>query len=204
VKKALALVLLTFAPMLSPTARAFTASTPSPLPAAASPQDKNKAVARRVFEEIFNQGKFRVAEEIYAANFVNHGLHRNFDLQEDQVAARWEKTVCPDLTMTVDMIVAEGDLVTVVWTARGTNTARAGWLPATQAKIEERGITVWRIVDGRIREEWTAFDLLRIARQVATQLKWPLIGLLSAVMILGWLASRFIRKLRLTRSTQAA
>ena len=42
----------------------------------------NKAVARRVFDEIFNQGKFQVADEIYAKDFVNHGLHRDANLQE--------------------------------------------------------------------------------------------------------------------------
>ncbi|MBZ5521651.1 MAG: ester cyclase [Acidobacteriia bacterium] len=106
--------------------------------------------------------------------------------------------------MTVDLVVAEGDLVTVVWTARGTNTGRAGALPATGVKLEERGITVWRIVDGKIREEWTSFDQLRIVRQFVSQLKWQLMGLLGAVVILIWVATRFIRKLRLIYSTQAA
>jgi hypothetical protein len=54
--------------------------------AAASEQDRNKAVARRVFDEIFNQGRFEVADEIYAPDFVNHGLKRNFSLGEDQAA----------------------------------------------------------------------------------------------------------------------
>ncbi len=176
----------------------------SSAPAPSSQQDKNKAVARRVFEEIFNQGKFQVADEIYASDFVNHGLHRDADLKEDQAAARWEKRVLPDLTMTVIEMVAEDDLVTVVWTARGTNTVPVGGLPATGARVELRGITVWRIVDGKLREEWTAFDMLRVVRQVATQLKWPIMGLLCAVAILLWLTVRLIAKLRRIVSTHAA
>ena len=202
-KMILALVLLMVAPTLSPTSAASAASTPSQFPAPASPQERNKAVAGRVFEEIFKQGRFQVADEIYAKDFVNHGLHRNIGLQEDQAAVRWEKMALPDITITADLIMAEGDLVTVVWTLRGTNTARAGWVPATGVKVEERGITVWRIVDGKIRDEWTAFDELRIARQVATQLKWPLIGLLCAVMVFVWLVGRFIRK-SLIHSSRAA
>jgi len=57
--------------------------------------------------------------------------------------------------MTVDQMVAEGDLVTVVWTIHGTNTAAASPLPANRGELELRGITVWRIVRWRIREEWT-------------------------------------------------
>lgn len=70
---------------------------------------KNKAIAGRVFEEIFNEGKFQVAQEIYAQDFVNHGLRRNFDLQEDQAAVHAEKKAFPDLKMSVILMAAEGD-----------------------------------------------------------------------------------------------
>lgn len=124
---------------------------------------------------------------------MNHGLHRDFSLQEDQAAARWEKQIAPDLRMTVDLMVAEGDLVAVVWTARGTNTAHIGWLPATGVKVEERGITVWRIIDGKLHDEWTSFDLLHIARQFVTQLKWQLMALLFALAIFVWMTARLFR-----------
>ena len=172
----------------------------SPLPPDRTSQEaRNKAVAARVFEEIFNQGKFQVADEIYASDFVNHGLHRNFDLQEDQAAVHAEKKAFPDLKMTVDLMVAEADLVTVVWTFRGTNTAAGYGLPPTGARIELRGITVWRIVDGKIREEWTSFDDMQAARQLVTQLKWQLLGLLAVALILVWIFCRVILRLRLTR-----
>jgi steroid delta-isomerase-like uncharacterized protein len=171
--------------------------------AAADAAAKNKAVARRVFEEIFNQGKFQVADEIYAKDFVNHGIHRNADLQEDQAAARGEKNAFPDLKMTVNLMAAEDDLVTVVWTLRGTHTGAGIGLPPTGVKLELRGITVWRIVDGKIREEWTSFDQLQAARQFVTQLKWPLLGFLSAAVILGWVLCRVIRRPRRTRLANA-
>ena len=190
-KRTIAFLLMACAPAWS-----AIASTPArSVQAEVTQQEKNKAVARRVFEEIFNQGKFQVADEIYAKDFVNHGLHRDAKLQEDQAAVHWEKQALPDLKMTVNLMVAEGDLVTVVWTIRGTNTAAASPLPATGVKVEFRGITVWRIVDGKIREEWTAFDMLRIVRIVMNQLKWQLFGLMCAVVILFWLVWRGLRKL---------
>jgi steroid delta-isomerase-like uncharacterized protein len=189
VKIALLLALFVYSTMNA----VFAATTPSEQPAT-SPQEINKAVARRVFDEIFNEGKFAVANEIYAKDFVNHGLHRNFNLDEDQAAARWEKQVAPDLKMTVDLMVVQEDFATVVWTARGTNTARIGWLPATGAKFEERGITVWRIIDGKIHDEWTSFDLLHIVRQIAAQLKWQLMALLLFLIIFLWMVVRLFRR----------
>ncbi|HTW49823.1 MAG TPA: ester cyclase [Acidobacteriaceae bacterium] len=164
-------------------------------PGAVSQQEQNEAIARRVFDEILNQGKFQAADEIYARDFVNHGLHRDANLAEDQAAVRRERTACPDLHVTVDLMTASQDTVTVVWTARGRNTRRSGWLPATGARIEVRGITVWRIVDGRIREEWTTFDQMRIAREVAQQLWWLEIGLVVALLLLDWGLSRLVGRM---------
>jgi steroid delta-isomerase-like uncharacterized protein len=176
---------------------AFAADSAPVLPDVAVQAAKNKAVAARVFEEIFNQGKFQVADEIYAQDFVNHGLHRNFDLREDQAAVHAEKKAFPDLKMSVIQMAAEGDVVTTVWVFRGTHTG-SGYdgLPPTGVKLELRGITVWRIVDGKIREEWTEFDQLRAAQQFVTQLRWPLLGFFVVALILAWAFCRFILRLR--------
>jgi len=191
-KRASTLLLAIFVPALA-------AAAPTPAhssPIAVSQQEMNKAVARRVFEEIFNQGEFQVADEIYARDFVNHGLHRDASLQQDQAAVHWEKQAFPDLKMTIDRMVAEGDLVTVVWTLRGTNTAAARPLPATGVKLELRGITVWRVDEGKIREEWTSFDLSVAARQFVAQLKGQLIGILGAAVILLLAAGRTTSRVR--------
>jgi steroid delta-isomerase-like uncharacterized protein len=172
---------------LAPVGTALAADEGPVLPDVASPEARNKTVAARVFEEIFNQGKFQVADEIYARDFVNHGLHRNFNLQEDQAAVHAEKKAFPDLKMSVILMVAEGELVTVVWVLRGTHTGSGyAGLPPTGVKLELRGITVWRIVDGKIREEWTSFDQLQAARQFVAQLRWPLLGLFCLALILVW------------------
>jgi steroid delta-isomerase-like uncharacterized protein len=199
-KRAIAFVLLVCAPALAAVAPTPARSVPTPV----SQQEQNKAVARRVFDEIFNQGKFEVAGEIYAKDFVNHGMHRDVGPAEDQAAQRFEKQACPDLKMTVGPMVAEGDMVSVLWIARGTNTARVGWIPATGAKIDVRGITIWRIADGKIREEWTAFDQLGVLRELMAQLKWQLAGIFCVVLFLLWIAYRLIGKLFNRRSSLAA
>ena len=126
---------------------------------AAETVEDRKAVARRVFDEILGQGKFEVAEVIYAPDFVNHGLNKDATLQQDQEAARGWRAAAPDLRMTVQMVLAEGELVTVVWVGEGTNTGVGNGLPATGKRVKARGITIFRIVGGRIREEWSEFDM---------------------------------------------
>ena len=54
----------------------------------------------------------------------------------------------------------------VYWVARGTNTGTGNGLPATGKKVEQSGITIWRIVDGKIKEEWSAFDQLSMMKQL--------------------------------------
>jgi steroid delta-isomerase-like uncharacterized protein len=163
-------------------------------------QARNKAVAMRVFDEIFNQGKFRVADEIYAPDFQNHGLHRSADLKTDQEAVHAEKKAFPDLRMSVQEIVAEGDRVAVLWTLQGTHTGSGyAGLPPTGTRVEVRGITIWRIVDGRIVEEWSSFSETGAYIQMFAHLKWWFVfaGLLVLTMLIAIerLVWRILRKM---------
>ena len=137
---------------------ALVAFAASSAPSAAETAADRKAVARRVFDEIFNQGRFEAAADLYAPDFVNHAGNREVGLAEDQEAARGWRAAVPDLRMTIDLMVCEDDLVTVLWTGEGTNTGSGNGLPATGRKLRGRGVTIWRISGGRVREEWSVFD----------------------------------------------
>jgi steroid delta-isomerase-like uncharacterized protein len=129
-------------------------------------QEQNKATAKRAFEEILSHGRFDLAEQLYARDFVNHGLHSNASLEEDQTALKGWHAAFPDVVVVPEKLIAEDDLVTIYWIARGTNTGTGNGLPATGKKAELAGITIWRIVDGKIKEEWSAFDQLSMMRQL--------------------------------------
>ena len=194
--KVLALALLIFAPV---PAALIQSAAPS-LPTNSSQQEKNKAIARRVFDEIFNQGKFQVANEIYAPDFRNYGVHRTIDLQTDQEWVHAEKKAFPDLRMSVQQMVAERDKVAVLWTFQGTHTG-SGYegLPPTGTRVEVRGITIWRIVDGRIVEEWSSFSETGAYIGMFAHLKWWLLfaGLLVLTLVIAIerLVWRMVRKL---------
>jgi steroid delta-isomerase-like uncharacterized protein len=129
-------------------------------------QEQNKATAKRAFEEILSHGRFDLAEQLYAKDFVNHGLHSSASLEEDQTALKGWHAAFPDVVIVPEKLIAEDDLVTIYWTARGTNTGTGNGLPATGKRAEMAGITIWRIVDGKIKEEWSAFDQLSMMRQL--------------------------------------
>ncbi len=128
--------------------------------------DKNKAVVVRLFTEILSQGKFEVAAEIYAKDFVNHGTTKDLGLDESEAVDHGWRAAFPDLEVTVEKEIAEGDFVTVLWRGRGTNTGSGNGLNATGKKAEGRGISIFRVVDGRIKEEWTETSQLLILRQL--------------------------------------
>ncbi|PYL71505.1 MAG: ester cyclase [Verrucomicrobia bacterium] len=133
---------------------------------ASSLQEQNKAIARRAFEEILSRGRLELAQQFYAKDFVNHGIHRDASLEEDQAALKGWHQAFSDVAIVPEKLIAEGDLVVVYWIARGTNTGTGNGLPATGKKAELAGITIWRIVDGKIREEWSAFDQLSMMQQL--------------------------------------
>lgn len=128
--------------------------------------ERNKAVARRVFEEVLDKGRFEVSDGLYTTDFVGHGGARTFTHAEGFAEARGWRTAFPDLSVTVDLVVAEGDFVAVRWTARGTNTGEGNGLPATGKRVEVSGVAIFRIVDGKIAEEWAAGDALGLLRQL--------------------------------------
>ena len=125
-----------------------------------------KAIARRAFEEILSHGRFELAEQLYAKDFVNHGIHRDASLAEDQAALKGWHQAFPDVVISPEKLIAEDDLVTIYWIARGINTGTGNGLPATGKKAELSGITIWRMVDGKIKEEWSAFDQLTMMQQL--------------------------------------
>jgi len=129
-------------------------------------QEQNKTLAKRAFEELLSKGRFELAEQLYAKDFVNHGIHSNISLEEDQAALKGWHQAFPDLSIAPEKLVADGDLVAVYWIARGTNTGAGNGLPATGKKVEQSGITIWRIVNGKIKEEWSAFDQLSMMQQL--------------------------------------
>jgi predicted ester cyclase len=132
--------------------------------------EENKAVARREFEEMYNQGgNLDAAEEIYAPNFVGHeptsGESRGVEGAK-QFAASYRQAF-PDLECTIEEQVAEGEKVVSRWRARGTHEGETEDLgPPTGNRVEITGISMSTIAEGKLVEDWTNFDAMGMMQQL--------------------------------------
>jgi steroid delta-isomerase-like uncharacterized protein len=131
-----------------------------------SATEKNKALARRVFAEILNKGKYEVFEEIYARGFVKHVEKRDYTLAQEIEAAKAMRAQSSDLVMTIDQMIAEDDKVAILYTGRGTNTGPYRGMPPTGKKVVVSGATIYRFSNGKIAEEWTVYNEMEILRQL--------------------------------------
>ena len=141
------------------------ATSPS-VASASDVEERNKALAKRLFEEVLAGGNWELGSQFYAPGFVNHRLNRNISLQENNDAAKAWRQAYPDLKFTLEQVVAEGDLVSVLWMAKGTHTGTLNGNPGNGKQVQIRGITLWRIADGKIKEEWSAIGDYTLLEQI--------------------------------------
>lgn len=83
------------------------------------------------------------------------------------------RTIYPDFNLTFNEIIAKGNNVVVHWTVTGTQEGPLGELPPTGLKVNVTGLTLMRIVDGKIAEEWIYYDNLGSSEQLGAKLVWP-------------------------------
>lgn len=128
---------------------------------------ENKARFRRDFEAMFNEGDLAVVDELYDPNFVGHAPPQPIRGREGlmQMVTMFRKAF-PDLQLTVEDQVAEGDRVASRWTARGTHRGEFMGVPPTGRQGTITGITINRWVGARVVEGWTNLDLLGVLQQL--------------------------------------
>jgi len=130
--------------------------------------ESNKAVVRRVFDEVFNQGKLEVVEEIYAADYVDHSAPPGFPpgLGSLKQSVALFRTAFPDLKITIEDMLAEGDKVAVRLTYHGTHLGEFMGIPPTGKSLSEAGIAVDLLKDGKIVEHWVLRDDMSLMQQL--------------------------------------
>ena len=128
----------------------------------------NEAIARKGFEA-FNTGDLSLVDEISAPDAVGHDPAN----PEDMVGPDAQKALIemysgafPDLAFMIEDVISDGDFVVTRWTSRGTNTGSLAGMPATGKSTTSSGITIDKIVDGKVVETWTQWDNMGLMQQL--------------------------------------
>jgi steroid delta-isomerase-like uncharacterized protein len=134
--------------------------------------EDNKAAVLRFYEEVWNRGNVDVALEVFAKDYVRHDLRPTQAIPgpEGQAAIAADfRRAFPDLRMTVDLILAEGDHVAARWTTTGTHTGPWGGVEPTGRTATFSGVNVFRFADGKVVELWNHRDDLGLMQQLGVE-----------------------------------
>lgn len=132
--------------------------------------EDNKAVARRFYEEMINEGNVDLAEELFASDHVLHDPAMPEEVRGlegiKQYVSMYISTY-PDLNVVVEDQVAEGDKVVTRYTARGAHQGELMGIEPTGRRVEVPGIQIQRFdEEGKIVEDWNYYDALGMLRQL--------------------------------------
>ncbi len=120
----------------------------------------NVALARRWFEEVWNQRRIETVNELLTPDSVCESETGVLKGPEEFLAKAYTPfiSMLPDLAISIDDLIAEGDQVAVRWRATGTHTSHVNDLPATGRRIAFRGITWIRFRAGKMMEGWDSWN----------------------------------------------
>ena len=132
--------------------------------------EANKSLVRRWFEEVWNQGREETIDELFSAKGVGYGLgdtdaplHGPAGFKPFVANLRG---ALPDIHMTIDDILAEGDRVTVRISVEGTHKGGQLGVAPSGKRVGIAGIVIVRIANGQIVEGWNSWDQLGLLRHI--------------------------------------
>jgi steroid delta-isomerase-like uncharacterized protein len=130
--------------------------------------EDNKALMRRFLEEVFNKQNLAAIDEFIAPNHVDHTLPPFLPTTPEgtKQAIGMFLTAFPDVHLTVEDMIAEGDKVVTRYTSRGTQKGAFVGIPPTGKQMTVSSIVVARIADGKIVEEWGLDDQMGMLQQL--------------------------------------
>jgi steroid delta-isomerase-like uncharacterized protein len=127
----------------------------------------NKVLVLRGWEEIVNQKNLDAFDEFYAANAVHHEPDQDLQgLEEVKQYIAMYLEAFPDMSVSVEDLIAEGDKVVSRYAYLGTHQGELQGIAPTNKHIEKEGITIHRIEGGKIVEEWEQYDKLSFLQQL--------------------------------------
>ena len=132
--------------------------------------EKNKALARRYQEEVWGKGDLALIDELLAPDFVDHSLPAGMDpgFSGARRAVQGALDAFPDGQWTVEDLIAEGDKVVIRWKMDATHEHEFRGIAPVGKPVTIKGITILRIVGGKIAERWVNWDSMALRQPSET------------------------------------
>lgn len=123
----------------------------------------------RVWIEGLNRGDVSAADTAFAPDCV---VHITGVAEPVRGVGAWKELISgllrafPDLHLTIEDQLVQGDRVAFRWRARGTHTGPLGAAPPTGKSVRLDGLIIDRVVDGRVQERWEQWDQSLMLQQL--------------------------------------
>src|SRR3989442_3119382 len=131
--------------------------------------ETNKTVVRRLFEEVWNKGNLPVTDELFAPNYAHHDSSTpdvGRGPESEKKRATLYRTAFPDLRLTIEDIIAEGETVTARSSCKGTHKGDLSAIAPTGKQFTISGISIARITNGKMVECWVDRHALGLMQQL--------------------------------------
>lgn len=131
-------------------------------------QEKAEAIVNRNLE-LWNNGDMTVLDELYSPDFVRYDYARAEEfkgLEALKGIVNYYRTAYPDFTVKSDKIIVKGEMVIVTATVTGTNTGPRGEAAPTGKAIKLPIVSISRIVNGKLTNEWIYYDGSSVYKQL--------------------------------------
>jgi len=122
------------------------------------------------FEEVWKKGRLSAIDEMLADDAVMHGLGEA--CQDTRGSDGFKPFVerlrgaFPDIEVTIEQTIEQGDLIASRWVARMTHTGDDLGVPATGRQVSVTGMSIARLENGKMVEGWNNWDMMSLMQQI--------------------------------------
>ncbi len=129
--------------------------------------ERNKEVARRFYDEVFNERRVEVLDELAVSDYEEHDPLPGQGTGLEGLKGRVRMVIDGlDPHFLIEDMIAEGEKVVVRWTNSGTNSGAFLGMPPTGRSFSIQGIDIYRLADGKLAEHWHVVDMLAHMQQL--------------------------------------
>jgi steroid delta-isomerase-like uncharacterized protein len=131
--------------------------------------EQNKTAVRRLFDELWNKGNLPVADELIAPIYTHHDastpdVGRGPEGEKKRVTHY--RNSFPDMRLTIEDIIAEGETVIARWSCRGQHKGELNGIAPTGKQFAISGVTIARFANGKMVEGYVNWDALGLMQQL--------------------------------------